>query len=139
MTGYHHGAESRIKIGTRGALSTVTELTGTTSYGLSSERNTSESTTHSDRATRVTAGSIENGGLGIEGELQAANYAHIEGLWGESSAADFEYLPDSITAGARLFSGTGRIQSFEVSCSLNETVAFSSTLMPTGSVTYATP
>lgn len=139
MTGYHHGAESRIKIGERGALGTVAELEGTTSYGLSSERNTSESTTHSDRATRVTAGSIENGGLGIEGELQTGNYAHIEGLWGESSPADFEYLPDSITAGAKLFSGTGRIQSFEVTCSRDETVSFSSTLMPTGAVTYAAP
>jgi len=137
MSGYHHGAESRIKIGTKGALSTVAELTGTTSYGLSSERNTSESTTHSDRATRITAGSIENGGVGIEGELQAANFAHIEGIWGESSPADFEYLPDSVTGGAKKFSGEGRIQSFEVSCSRDETVSFTSTLMPTGAVTYA--
>lgn len=136
---YHHGAESRFKLGTKGALGTPTEVEGTTSYGLASERNTSESTTHSDRATRVTAGSIENGGIGIEGELQASNYAHIEGLWGESSPADFEYLPDSITAGARLFTGTGRVQSFEVSCSRDETVSFSSTVMPTGDVTFATP
>lgn len=139
MSGYHHGAESRFKLGVKGALSTVAEMTGTTSYGLASERNTSESTTHSDRATRVTAGSIENGGIGIEGEVNAANFAHIEGLWGESTAADFEYLPDSITAGARLFSGTGRVQSFEVTCARDETVSFSSTVMPTGAVTYAVP
>ncbi len=134
---YHHGAESRIKLGTKAAPTVVTELTGTTSYGLSSERNTSESTTHSDRATRVTAGSIENGGIGIEGELQAANYAHTSGLWGLSSPVDFEYLPDSITGGAKKFAGEARLQSFEVSCSRDETVAFSATAMPTGPVTYA--
>ena len=89
------------------------------------------------RSTRVTAGSIENGGIGIEGELVASNYAHIAGLWGRSSAVDFEYLPDSITGGAKKFSGEGRVQSFEVSCSRDETVSFSSTVMPTGAVTYA--
>jgi len=137
MTGYHHGAESRIKLGTKAAPTTVAEISGTTSYGLSSERNTSESTTHSDRATRVTAGSIENGGIGIEGELQAANYAHLSGLWGTSSPVDFEYLPDSITGGANKFAGECRLQSFEVSCSRDETVAMSATVMPTGDVTYA--
>lgn len=137
MTGYHHGAESRIKIGTKAVPATVVELAGTTSYGLSSERNTSESTTHSDRATRVTAGSIENGGIGIEGELVAANYAHMAGLWGLSTPTNFEYLPDSITGGAKKFAGTGRLQSFEVTCSRDETVAFSATHMPTGDVTYA--
>ena len=134
---YHHGAESRIKIGTRGALSTPAELTGTTSYGLASERNTSESITHSDRATRVTAGSIENGGIGIDGELNAANYAHAEGLWGESTPADFEYLPDSITPSADKFTGAGRLTGIEISCSRDETVSFSATLTPTGAVTYA--
>ena len=134
---YHHGAESRIKLGTKAAPTVVAEITGTTSYGLSSERNTSESTTHSDRATRVTAGSIENGGVGIEGELQAANYAHAAGLWGLSAPVDFEYLPDATTGGAKKFAGEGRLQSFEVSCSRDETVSFTSTLMPTGAVTYA--
>lgn len=137
MSGYHHGAESRIMLGTKGALATPAVIAGTTSYGLSSERNTSESTTHSDRATRVTAGSIENGGIGVEGELLAANYAHFAGVWGESTPANFEYLPDSITGGANKFAGTGRLQSFEVSCSRDETVAVSATVMPTGAVTYS--
>lgn len=137
MSGYHHGAESRIKLGTKGALSTPTEITGTTSYGLASERNTSESTTHSDRATRVTAGSIENGGIGIDGELNAANYAHIAGLWGETTPANFEYLPDSVSVGAKKFTGTVRVSSFEVTCARDETVEFSSTVTPTGAVTYA--
>lgn len=134
---YHHGAESRIKVGKKGDLATPAEVTGTTSYGLSSERNTSESTTHSDRATRVTAGSIENGGIGIDGELQAANYAHIEGLWGETTPANFEYLPDAITPSADKFAGVARLSSIEISCSRDETVEFSSTLTPTGAVTYA--
>lgn len=134
---YHHGAESRIKVGKKGALATPAEITGTTSYGLSSERNTSESTTHSDRATRVTAGSIENGGIGIDGELNAANYAHMEGLWGETTTANFEYLPDSITPSADKFAGTARLSSIEISCSRDETVEFSATLTPTGAVTYA--
>lgn len=133
---YHHGAESRIKIGTGTALSTPSEITGTTSYGLSRERNTSESTTHSDRATRVTAGSIENGGIGIEGELNAANFAHIESLWGRKTPADFEYLPDAETPGAKSFTGTGRLTSFEVSSSRDETVTFSATLTPTGPVDW---
>lgn len=133
---YHHGAESRIKIGERGALNTPVEITGTTSYGLSRERNTSESVTHSDRAARVTAGSIENGGIGIEGELQPANYAHIEGLWGETTPANFEYLPDSITPLAKKFAGEGRVTTFEVTCSRDETVSFSSTLTPTGEVSF---
>lgn len=137
MGNYHHGAESRIKLGTKAALATPTEVTGTTSYGLASERNTSESTTHSDRATRITAGSIENGGVGIEGELNAANFAHMEGLWGETTPANFEYLPDSITGGAKKFAGTGRLSTFEVTCSRDETVAFTSTVTPTGAVTYA--
>lgn len=135
--GYHHGAESRIKIGKRGTLSTPVEVTGTTSYGLESTRNTSESTTHSDRSTRVTAGSIENGGIGIDGELNAANYAHAEGLWGETTPANFEYLPDAITPAAKKFTGTARLSGVEITCSRDETVQVSLTLTPTGAVAYA--
>lgn len=135
MTGFHHGAESRIKIDT--AAGVLTELAGTTSYGLSRERNTSESTTHSDRATRVTAGSIENGGIGIEGELTLANYTHLAGIWGKSTPVDFEYLPDSITGGANKFAGTGRLSGIEITCPRDETVSFTATVTPTGTVTYS--
>lgn len=135
MGTFHHGAESRIKIDT--AANVLTEIAGTTSYGLSRERNTSESTTHSDRATRVTAGSIENGGIGIDGELTLANYKHFAGIWGKTSPVDFEYLQDSVTPSADKFAGTARVSSFEVTCSRDETVNFSATLTPTGTVTYA--
>lgn len=137
MSGFHHGAESRIKIGTKAAPTTPAEIPGTTSYGLSRERTTSESTTHSDRATRVTAGSIENGGIGIDGELTLANYQHIASIWGQSAPVGFEYLPDAITGAAKKFEGDGRISGFEVSCARDETVDFTATLTPTGAVTYA--
>lgn len=132
MGNFHHGAESRIFIDN--AAGALTEVTGTTSYGLESTRNTSESTTHSDRATRVTAGSIENGGIGIEGELNEANFAHFAGIWGQAATVSFEYLPDGITPLAKKFVGEARLSSFEVSASRDETVSFSATLTPTGVV-----
>ena len=132
---FHHGAESRFQLDNKaGAL---TEIAGTTSFGLSRERTTSESTTHSDRATRVTAGSIENGAVGVEGELTTSNYAHIESIWGKSSTVSFAMLPDSITPGAKKYEGEGRVSGFEVTCSRDETVEFTATVTPTGTVTYS--
>lgn len=135
MSGFHHGAESRIEIDTKAGV--LAELAGTTSYGLSRERTTSESTTHSDRATRVTAGSIENGGIGIDGELTLANYTHLASIWGQAATVSFDYLPDSITPAAPHYVGESRLSGLEVSCSRDETVSFTATLTPTGAVTYA--
>lgn len=134
MGDFHHGAESRIKLDN--SAGTLTELAGTTSYGLSRSRNTSESTTHSDRATRVTAGSIENGGISIDGELTLANYTHLAGIWGKTSTVSFEYLPDSVEPGPS-FSGEARLSGIEVTCSRDETVSFTATVTPTGTVTYS--
>lgn len=135
MSGFHHGAVSRIKVDN--AAGVLTEIPGTTSYGLSRERTTSESTTHSDRATRVTAGSIENGGVGIDGELTLANYTHFASIWGKAATVSFDYLPDNVTPSAPHFVGESRLSGFEVSCSRDETVEFTATITPTGAVTYA--
>lgn len=136
MPTFTHGKEAVFKIDDSGG--TLRDISNVlSSVTLSREADTAEvSALGSDDKSYIIG--LRDATISIEGMADVTTSGYLEGIFGQSTAVDFEYYPAGTAVGEVKYSGTAFLTSFESAAELGGAVSVSGEFQVTGGVTRAT-